>query len=335
MRIGLAYDLKSSFDAKPGHPEDIAEEYDSIETVQLIASSLEALGNQVIHLGGGTEFLRNILAGAGTDMVFNISEGRGNYPGREAQVPSVLEMCDIPYTGSPPQCLSVCLDKPLTKHLLKASGILTPGWMVINNRDGLERIDWESVTFPLVIKPAHEGSSIGIHDCSLVHDSREARSNCAACLAGYNQPVMLEEFISGEEVTVGVVGSVSPEVLGIMAIKPRYQTREFMYSIEVKRDYVNQVDYECPARLPKSVLEEISRTSLRIFALLGCRDMARIDFRIDSSGRPHFIEINPLPGLGNHSDLVIMAGLLGISHQSLLQKILSGALERYPQCIQI
>lgn len=335
MHIGLTYDLKTSFDLKPGLPEDIAEEYDSVETVQLISSSLEALGHTVIHLGGGLEFLSNMCAGTDAELVFNISEGRGNYPSREAQVPSVLEMYNIPYTGSSPQCLSICLDKPLTKHILKASGIVTPHWLVVSDKQSADRVSWDNIGFPLVVKPAHEGSSIGIHNCSLAQNVQEAKALCTTSLVGYNQPVMIEQYISGREVTVGIIGSHKPDVLGIMEIKPKHRHEMFMYSIEVKRDYVNQVDYECPANLPKTVLEEIKKTSLKIYSLLGCLDMARLDFRIDKQGQPYFIEINPLPGLGNHSDLVIMAGFLGISHQSLIQMILSAALERYPQCIQI
>ncbi|MFA6771141.1 MAG: D-alanine--D-alanine ligase [Dehalococcoidales bacterium] len=333
MLVGLAYDLKDTLAVTPGCPEDIAEEYDSVETVNLITASLSSLGHTVLHLGGGTGFLHNICSITDIDIVFNISEGRGNHPGREAQVPSVLEMCNIPYTGSPPQCLSICLNKPLTKQILAASGIITPKWIIIKNEKDLDSIQWEGLRFPLVAKPAHEGSSIGIHSKSVAYDVNEVKMICESLINSYNQEVMLEEYIHGEEVTVGIVGFETPQVLGIMGIKPKANHDMFMYSIEVKRDYVNLVDYECPSLLPEDVLDNIKNISLKTFNILGCRDMARLDFRVDINGTPYFIEINPLPGLGNHSDLVIMSDLLGIKHRKLIDMILSSACQRYPKCI--
>lgn len=334
MIVGLAYDLKNSLLAKPGLPKDVDEEYDSIETVNLITSSLSSLGHTVVHLGGGAEFLRNICTDTDMDIVFNISEGRGNHPGREAQVPSVLEMCGIPYTGSSPQCLMICLDKPLTKQILADYGIITPKCTVIKDEQSLEGLLWKNLRFPLVAKPAHEGSSIGININSIIHNVNDAGTVCQSIIKGYGQPVMLEEFISGQEITVGIAGSGDSQFLAVMAIQPKTPQKMFIYSIEVKRDYVNQVDYECPAPLAGNVLESLKNESLKIFNLLGCRDMARIDFRVDASGTPYFIEINPLPGLGNHSDLVIMADLLGFTHKQLIGMILSSALQRYPQCVR-
>jgi D-alanine-D-alanine ligase len=134
-------------------------------------------------------------------------------------------------------------------------------------------------------------------------------------------------------VTVGMVGNHLPRIMGMMRIVPRQKDRNFVYSLEVKRDYEKLVDYECPAKMKKQVLEQIREFSLLAFKSLECRDFARIDFRIRPNGSVYFLEANPLAGLNpRSSDLVIMAGLLGISYQDLISSILKAALERYPQC---
>ncbi len=332
MRIGLSYDLKQEIGLEQASPEDALEEYDSPETIELIAAALEAGGNSVVRLGGGREFLNNILR-RNVDIVFNIAEGWGNYRSREAQVPSVLEMLNIPYTGSDPQCLAICLDKPLTKKIVADGGVSTPNWRVITDKKEFQEISWEGFSFPAIIKLAYEGSSKGIRHGSLVHTPEQALEIASGLMERYHQPVMVEEYIDGEEVTVGIIGNLPPKVLGIMRVIPK-KGDNFIYSLEVKRDWQNLVDYECPARLGKGTLDKINQSSLRAFQVLGCRDFARLDFRVSQQGMPYFLEINPLPGLGDYSDLVIMALKQGWRHEALIQAVLGAALGRYPLCVQ-
>ncbi len=334
MRIGLAYDLKETVSLGAGSPQDALEEYDSDETVELIATALKSAGHPVVRLGGGAEFLVNILRER-VDLVFNIAEGRGNHVSREAQVPGVLEMLDIPYSGSSPQCLAICLDKPLSKQLVKAAGVPTPQWCLIDSPEQLTEVSGNGLAFPAIIKPAYEGSSKGIRVSSLLGSPEEAAETVSRLLEDYQQPMMVEEFITGDEVTVGVIGNAPPRLLGIMRILPRHQTDRFVYSLEVKRDYLNLVDYECPARLEEGVLARIATASLKAFTALGCRDFARLDFRVSPDGTPYFLEINPLPGLGTHSDLVIMALKLGWRYQELIGAVLRAALERQAPRIAI
>jgi D-alanine-D-alanine ligase len=333
MRIGFSYDLKEAVGLKQAELEDALEEYDCAETINLISSALETLGHSVVKLGGGREFLSNILR-ENVDIVFNIAEGHGTYRSREAQVPSVLEMLGIPYTGSEPQCLAICLDKPLTKKLAESAGVRTPKWQTIANSRELCEISWDGFPFPAIVKPAHEGSSKGIRGNSLVHNSEQAIEMIVKLLECYRQPVMVEQFISGDEVTVGMVGNSPPKVLGMMRVLPRKREDYFVYSLEVKRDWKNLVDYECPACLEQEVLDRILLSSVKAFEVLGCRDFARVDFRVGFDGIPYFIEINPLPGLGDYSDLVIMALKLGWKYEELIGAILSAALERYPLCVR-
>jgi len=168
-----------------------------------------------------------------------------------------------------------------------------------------------------------------------VHDASRAEEEAGRILADYRQPVMLEQFIDGDEVTVGIIGNTPARVLGIMRVVPKKPEGPFVYSLEVKRDYVNLVDYECPARLRQDVLDRVEEASLKVFRTLGCRDFARIDFRVGRDGTPYFIEINPLPGLGTYSDLVIMAARLGWTHESLIRAVFDAALKRYPQCVGV
>jgi D-alanine-D-alanine ligase len=333
MRIGLSYDLKG---AVAGHlaVEDALEEYDSPETVAMISAALESSGHTVVRLGGGTHFLDNIRR-ENVDIVFNIAEGRGTYRSREAQVPAILEMLDIPYTGSDPLTLAVCLDKPLTKRLVAAEGVSTPGWLVVTSEPELYETPWGKLKFPVIIKPAAEGSSKGIRLTSLASDFRQAEAEVRRVLDAYRQPVMVEEFIDGDEVTVGMVGNSPPRIVGMMRVVPKKPVAHFVYSLEVKRDYVNLVDYECPARLPQVTLDRMQRFALAAFKTLGCRDFSRIDFRVSHDGTPYFIEINPLPGLGSYSDLVIMALMLGWKYEALIGSVLDAAIERYPQCVRV
>jgi len=144
---------------------------------------------------------------------------------------------------------------------------------------------------------------------------------------------MVEEFITGDEVTVGLVGISPPQVVGIMRIVPKKKSDYFIYSLEVKRDWEALVNYECPAQLETGILKKITDSSLKAFEVLGCRDFARLDFRVGSNGIPYFLEINPLPGLNPKSgDLPIMAGMMGWTHQALISAILKAALGRCPRC---
>jgi D-alanine-D-alanine ligase len=314
--------------------EDAFEEYDSPETVELIAASLEAGGHTVVMLGGGREFLDKIIHEK-VDFVFNIAEGRGTYRSREGQVPSILEMLNIRYSGSDPECLAICLDKPLAKKLVRTAAVCTPNWCVIGNKEELGQIARCDFPFPAIIKPAYEGSSKGVRLSSVVDSSKQAIEAADRLLENYQQPVMLEEFIAGDEVTVGIIGNSPPRVLGMMRILPKRRYDYFVYSLEVKRDYLNLVEYECPIHLEPRVLQNLETSSLNAFKALGCQDFARLDFRVGADGVPYFLEINPLPGLGTHSDLVIMAKKIGWTHEELIAGVLNAALERYPQCIRV
>ena len=192
-------------------------------------------------LGDGRELLERLLADP-PDFVFNLAEGQGVSRSREARVPGVLEMLGIPYSGSDPMTLAVTLDKDCAKRLVQAAGVAVPQGVVVDDpRSSILNLP-SSVfdagpSFPLIVKPAWEGSSKGIRNNCLVTRAEDLDSAILALQQGHCQPVLVEEFIEGDELTVGVFGNDPPEILGVMRVLPREPTPRFIYGLEVKRDF--------------------------------------------------------------------------------------------------
>ncbi len=332
MIIGIAYDLKQDFAMETGRPDDWFEEYDSEETVQDLEETLQAMGHKTVRLGGGNTFLERIRKQR-VDLVFNLAEGQKGRS-REAHVPAILEMLDIPYTHSDPLTLALTLDKEMAKRVVMSEGVPTPAFTVIRNPSEKERVD---LPFPLFVKPACEGSSKGIRSHSLVYEKRALKHEIERLLDDYGTPLLVEAFLPGREFTVGVLGNGSPHVLGILEIIPTQgPIQNFVYSVNAKRECTRMIRYGCPTDLPRSVLREIEKIAIRSFKVLGCRDVARIDIRLDERGKPKFLEANPLPGMARgYSDLVILAGLVGWSYDRLVGNILSHALVRYASRLRV
>jgi D-alanine-D-alanine ligase len=328
MRIGITYDLRAD-GAVPGHlPDDFQEEFDSPVTIEAIAAALRGLGHTVEFLGDGRGLLERLLADP-PDLVFNTAEGEGVGRSREARVPAVLEMLGVPHTGSDPLTLAVTLDKDCARRLVASAGVAVPAGVVVRPGEDLRAtVRRARLPFPVLAKPAWEGSSKGIRGKCLVDSPDQLQAAVASLQEDHRQPVLLEEFIRGDELTVGVLGNDPPRVLGIMRVLPTRPTDRFIYSLEVKRDYLRQVVYECPAGLPEATTRAVAAAALAAYQVLGCRDVSRIDFRL-RDGVPYFLEVNPLPGLNpESSDLVILADRLGMSHAGLIEAILQAALAR-------
>ena len=293
---------------------------------------IRALGHDVILLGDGRDLLRKLLHQP-PDFVFNFAEGEGVSRSREARVPAVLEMLGISYTGSDPLTMAVTLDKDCAKRLVASARIAVPQALAIYTTDHEWKIDvpFSRLPFPVIVKPAWEGSSKGIREKCLVNSPEELPEVIEWLRGEQRQPVLVEEYIQGDEVTVGILGNENPDVLGIMRVSSVEPVDNFVYSLEVKRDFRKLVRYECPPPLPSAVVASVREAALTVFRILGCRDVARIDFRV-KDGVPYFIEVNPLPGLNpQDSDLVIMANLVGWSHARLVETILQAGLDRDSQ----
>ncbi len=336
MDIGIAFDLKPDGPLPAGAPDDLHEEFDAPVTIRAIGDVLRCMGHAVRELGDGRAFLEAVL-GDPPDLVFNFAEGVGVGRSREARVPAACEMLGIPYTGSDPLAQAVALDKDLSRKLAKQAGVAVPEGFTLAFPPGDYDGDFaefppllaeSGLRLPVIAKPVCEGSSKGIRGRCLIRTPGEFGPTVRGLWDDYQQPVLVEEFVAGDEVTVGVLGNDPPQVFGVMRISPKAKAEHFVYSLEVKRDFRALVDYECPARLPLRVVKEIEEAALTVFAEFGCRDVARLDFRV-RDGVPYFIEINPLPGLNpESSDLVIMAGLLGVSHAELVKMIVEATMTR-------
>lgn len=325
MRIGITFDLRPDTPLAPGAPDDLHEEYDSPVTVEAVAAALRELGHEAIPLGDGRPLLERLLADP-PDFVFNFAEGQGTSRSREARVPAVLEMLGIPYTGSDPLTLAVTLDKDCAKRLAASAGVTVPwGCVVDSHAAELPRVP----SWPVIVKPAWEGSSKGVRGKCIVDTPSELAEVLPAYLRDYRQPVLVEEFIQGDELTVGVVGNDPPQVIGIMRVLPQQPIERFIYSLEVKRDWEKQVRYECPAQLTAAAANAVSRAALTAYRALGCQDVARLDFRL-RDGVPYFLEVNPLPGLSPKSgDIVLLSQMMEWSYCQLIGAILEAALRRH------
>ena len=330
MHIGIAFDLKADVAAVHGStgPDDSLEEYDSPETVDAIERALIGLGHHVSRLGGGRRFLAAVLASP-PDLVFNFSEGYGSRA-REAHVPAVCEMLGIPCTLSDPLTMAVALDKGMAKRIVAAAGVATPRFTVIETATDLDRV---SLAYPLFAKPLFEGSSMGIRRHSRLASQADLHEHVGRLLADYGQPVLVEEYCSGPEFTVAIIGTgVGARVAGVMALVPtRVAAADFIYSLEVKRNvnWKDELQYVVPPDLPAGEVEAIGALARGAYQALGCRDIARIDVRMDGERIPRFIEANPLPGLvPGWSDLVIMWDRLGRSYDDLVATIVAEACQR-------
>ena len=329
LDIGLAFELRSDFTPLPGAPADTLEEYDNRDTIDALAGVLADMGHRPRLLGGGRDFVKVVLAHP-PHLVFNNAEGR-HARSREAQVPAVCEMLGIPCTHSDTVTMALALDKALTKHVLQSAGLRTAPFRVAATLAAVERID---LPFPLFVKPLAEGSSMGVRVPSRVDDRAGLLREAQRCFADYRQPVLIETFLPGAEVTIAVVGSGDDtRVLGSMEIAPaRGAAAAFVYGLESKRGYRELVRYHAPPRSISAELRaEAEALALAAYRVLGCRDVARIDLRIDAAGHASFMEVNPLPGLNPVTgDIVVLAGLLGIDHRSLVASIVEAAVRRYP-----
>lgn len=326
-KIALVYNLKRKDPTDTDY--ELEAEFDSQRTVDALRGTIEKFGVQCVPIEA-TKTLSEELLDERIDVVFNIAEG-SNKRAREAQVPAVCDLLGIEHTGSDATCLALTLDKAITKKLLSQDGILTP-----NSR--LYTGSWRSVEaglrFPVIVKPNQEGTSKGIGEKSVVMSQEEMQQAADAQWRRFHAPILCEEYIEGREFTIGVLGTNTLKVLGPMEITFTQKAGRFpVYSFEAKQD--NPADnpifsLQCPVSLGRELDRKISSFAKKSFRSLGCRDVARIDFKVDSLGNLFFIEINPLPGLSpGFSDLVILAEKSGMSYEALIKRILTPAIQRW------
>lgn len=327
-KIGLVYNLKRKRQGEFGYEAEA--EFDSPSTVTAIQSTIEKFGCQVVPIEA-TKSLAESLKEHRIDVVFNIAEGT-NKRAREAQVPAICDLLGIEHTGSDATCLALTLDKAITKKLLSQDGILTPNYLLITQSP---KLDDFNLKFPVIVKPNTEGTSKGIGSKSVARDLGELKVIAGELWKTFLSPILIEEYIEGREFTVGVLGNSSLRVLGPMEITFKSDSGQYpVYSFEAKQhaDPSNNPFFaiHCPVNLGRELDRKISQFAKKIFLSLGCRDVARIDFRVDKNGGLFFLEINPLPGLSpGFSDLTVMAEKCGISYEFLIKRILTPSIQRW------
>lgn len=322
LRVGLTCNLKQH---NPTKSADDDAEFDSPETVAAIKDAIMSYGYEVIELQATPE-LPSILPTQNLDLVFNIAEGIEGRA-RESQVPALLELLGIPYTGSDPTALSIALDKGLAKRLVRQAGFHTPASMVMTTSK--ERIPSE-LQFPMLAKPLHEGSSKGIFHANVAETESELRELVREGVEKYRQPVLVEEYLPGREFTVALLGEKRPRALPPMEVCFTDKSDRFPVYSYAHKFQGRDIRFEVPAKIDGVLLKELERAARGVFTALGCRDIARIDFRLDSQGRVNFVECNPLPGLTpGFSDLCVIAEAAGIDYRGLIGEILAPALRRY------
>jgi D-alanine-D-alanine ligase len=344
MRIVLTYNIKKD---QPTSAEESADsskrvsiyndtyaEWDSWETISAIRDAI-ALRHEVVPVEANEDAF-DALRKIKPDFVFNIAEGFYGVS-REAQIPALCDMLRLPYLGSDPLTLSLCLDKARTKEILSYHRIPTASFFV---SDDPASLNGDILRYPQMVKPLHEGSSKGIFDSSLVRTKAELIDEIRRVVETYNQPALVEEFLPGREFTVALMGNgESLRTFPIVEIRHDVLPEGVnpIYSYEAKwiwdqRDNPLEI-FTCPAELSERDQRTIEKVCRETYTVLRCRDWARIDVRMDGAGVPNIIEINPLPGiLPNEEDNSCFpkaARAAGMSYNDLILEVIRESAARW------
>jgi D-alanine-D-alanine ligase len=323
LHIGITCDLRSDY-LRLGFTEEQVAEFDSDTTVEAIEQVLRELGHRPTRIGHAKALCERLVRGERWELVFNICEGMAGRS-REAQVPALLELYGIAYTFSDPLVCAVTLDKAIAKRVVKSHGVRTPAFAVVETAADLDRV---KLAYPLFAKPIAEGTGKGVTTRSRCDSPAELAELCRDLLRRYRQPVLVEEYLPGREFTVGILGTGSEaQVIGTMEIAVRDPENSGIYSFENKEKCDQLVRYSTPPRGPlRRAVEKLARDA---YVALECRDGGRVDVRLDTRGRPSFMEVNPLAGLHpHHSDLPMIATREGMSYTELIGRIVASACRR-------
>ena len=323
--IGLTYNLKTDWVRGSNDPCDINAELDKPHTIERVIQAFEAGGHRVKRIGNVHQLLSQ-LDHLNVDIVFNICEGTTGR-NRESQVPMILELKGIPYVGADALTMGITLDKVVAKKLFISEGIPTARYFVAAGTDDLEKQN--TIGYPLIVKTIHEGSSKGISQDSRVEDIGGLKRQVHLINTTYKQSALCEEFIKGTEFTVAVLGNEPPRAMPVVHVSIDGDTNlgDEFYTFE--RISSSTLQYVCPAKISAELTRRIQDWAVRVYQCVGCRDLGRVDFRVDSKGNPYVLEINPLPSLDPQDSFSIFPKVIGSSYDAVLNQILGFALKRY------
>ncbi len=332
MKIAITCNIKTEV---PPHLEECYAEWDDQETIESVREALLER-YQEVFIVEADQHAPARLQSLMPHMVFNMAEGMGG-DSRESFIPAILEVLGIPYTGSPPLTLGLCLNKLRTKQILSCYGIPTPRCFVVESEyRGME----EGLEFPLIVKPVHEGSSKGIRDNSLVRSEEELVERIHRVINTYEQPALVEEYLDGREFTLALLGN-GEDVRVLPIVEIDYSSipegANPIYSYEAKWIFDRPEDpldiFRCPAPIDEELERALSRMAMDSFRALGVRDWCRIDIRCNARGRPHVLELNPLPGIlpapQCNSCFPKAARAAGLTFSELVNTVFDVARKRY------
>ncbi|HSO12867.1 MAG TPA: hypothetical protein VLT51_10875 [Anaerolineales bacterium] len=336
-KIAVLANIKDDSKPKPeGVPPDAFADFDHIETIDSIRTALETDGHQTVFLQADTE-LPYTLKDVRPDICFNIAEGLGG-DAREAQVPALLEMLRIPYTGSRVVTNSISLDKTLTKRIWRDRRLPVAPFQEFTIGDEPLRPE---LKFPLFVKPAREGTGMGVDTKAIVKNEKELRERAMYIINTYQQPALVETFLPGREFTIGIMGRADAKLYSrhpewyekdgfhrfpVLELDSSRSVTPNVYSQASKSKEVGEEgapDYVCPANIDPELEKKLKHFAQRAHQLLYALDISRTDIRLDEEGNPRLLEINTLPGLTpNYSDLCLQAKAEGIRYEDLILEIL-------------
>src|SRR5688572_18562117 len=336
-KIAVLANIKDDSHPKPeGVPPDAFADFDHIETIDSIRTALETDGHQTVFIQADTE-LPFALKEERPDICFNIAEGLGG-DAREAQVPALLEMMQIPYTGSRVMGNAISLDKTLTKRIWRDRRLPVAPFQEFSTGDEPLRPE---LHFPLFVKPAREGTGMGVDTGAIVSNEVELRERVKWVVNTYRQPALVEHFLPGREFTVAMMGRADSKLYSrnpdwydpdgfhrfpIMELDSSRSVTPGIYSQAAKSKDIGEEgspEYYCPAEVEPELAKKLQYYAWRAHNLLGALDISRVDIRLDAKGQPCLIEINTLPGLTPaFSDLCLIANAEGITYTDLILEIL-------------
>ena len=319
------------------HEEDEFQvEYDPPDTIEKVKKGIEYAGHEYLFIEGD-ETAYDRLRTLRPDMVLNRAEGvRGE--SRESHIPAFCEMLGIPYVGAGIMSTAICLEKPTTKMILEFNGVKTAPFQVFNAVD--DPLD-SGVELPLILKPSHEGSSMGINWDNVVFDEAALRAKLAEMLETYRQPILGERYIDGREFTTGLLGNYiggeEPRFLSVLEVDfSRFpEGLGNVLGQKAKTIFDTSDHYVCPANIPESLRLRLEEASLKAFKALDIKDWARFDWRMDGDGEIYFLEANPLPGIDaveeedEYSFYPMMALASDMTYDEMIKQLIEAAFKRY------
>ncbi|HUN65705.1 MAG TPA: ATP-grasp domain-containing protein [Bacteroidota bacterium] len=305
-----------------------------LEEREDIARAIQQLGYKslLFNVDGDITRFVSFLKDEQPDVIFNLCESVGNESIHEMHAVGIYELMGIPYTGSDPLTLGTALNKSRVKEILLYHGLPTPRFQVI--RSPMKIVPDENLRYPLIVKPSREDASIGIDSNSIVNSAEELRKRVRYIFRQFDQPALVEEYIDGRELNVAIMGNKKPVAFPISEIDMSTLPKEFHRIISYNAKWMKgTVEYEhtrgiCPAPLTPALEASIKEMALKAYQVIGCRDYARVDFRLSKDHQPFILEVNPNPDISDDAGFARSAKTFGYSFEDLIGKIIECTLER-------